>query len=325
MIFPRRRFLYLASAAATLPIMLRQARAEIFPTRPVHIIVGFAAGGDGNFIARLLGQGMQEHLGQQVIVENHPGAGGNVGTEMVVRSAPDGYTLIWAGVNNTISTTLYSNLRFNFMRDISMVGTVMRYPLAAVVHPTFPAATVSEFISYAKANPGKVNMASPGNGTSSHLAGELFKMTTGASMLHIPYKGNAPALADLVAGQVQVMFANMPSAIGFIRNGQLRALAVTTKERSPALPNVPAVAEFVPNYDASGWFGIGAPKATPSEVITRLNQEIRKTLGDLQTTARLADLGGVPFPLSPSEADMFVAADTEKWAKVVKFSDVKID
>jgi tripartite-type tricarboxylate transporter receptor subunit TctC len=322
---PRRRFLSLASTAAILPIMLSHARAESFPIRPVHLIIGFPPGGDASIIGRLIGQGMQDRLGQQVIIENHPGAGGNLGTEMVVRAAPDGYMLTWAAVSNTISTTLYSNLKFDFSRDISMVGTIMRYPLVVTINPAVPATTVNEFIAYAKANPGKINMASVGNGTGTHLAGELFKMMTGVSMLHVPYKGGAPALADLIAGQVQVLFANMPSAIGYIRNGQLRALAVTTKERSPALPNVPAVAEFVPNYDASGWFGIGAPKATPPQVIAVLNKALNEALGDTKIAAQLADFGGVPFPLSPNEADMFVAADTEKWAKVVQFSGAKID
>jgi tripartite-type tricarboxylate transporter receptor subunit TctC len=325
MMLPRRRFLHLASAATTLPILLRQAKAATFPTRPVHIIVAFAPGGDSSAIVQLIGQKLQDRLGQSVVVENRPGAGGNVGTEIVVRSPADGYSLIWAGANNTISATLYSNLKFNFIRDIAMVGTVMRYPLVVAIHPSVPATTINEFIAYAKANPGKINMASAGMGTSSHLAGELFKMMTGVSMLHVPYRGIAPALADLVAGQVQVMFASTSSSIGFIRNGQLRALAVTTKERSPALPDVPAVTEFISGYDASGWYGVGAPKTTPAEVIAQLNKGIRETIGDPNIAARLADLGGVPFPLSPSESDSFVAADTDKWAKVVEFCGAKLD
>jgi tripartite-type tricarboxylate transporter receptor subunit TctC len=325
MIIPRRRFLHLASASVVLPSMLRQAQAENFPARPVRIIIGFPPGGDASIIGRLIGQGMQDRLGQQVIIENHAGAGGNLGTEMVVRSSADGYTLTWAAASNTISATLYSNLKFNFIRDIAMVGTIMRYPLVVAINPAIPATSIDEFITYAKANPGKINMASVGNGTTTHLAGELFKMMTGVSMLHVPYKGGAPALADLIAGQVQILFANMPSAIGYIRSGQLRALAVTTKERSPALPNVPAIAEFVSDYDASGWFGIGAPKATPPQVIARLNKDLKETLGNANLAANLADFGGVPFPLSPSEADAFVVADTEKWAKVVNFSGAKIE
>jgi tripartite-type tricarboxylate transporter receptor subunit TctC len=321
----RRRFLYFLSTIAIGPIALRQAKAEIFPIRPVHIVVPFAAGGDGSIIAHLIGQEMQERLRQQVAVENRPGAGGNVGTEMVARAPADGYSLVWVGANVTIGATLYSKLNFNFIRDVAMVGTIMRYPLVVAIHPAVPVTTIDELITYAKANPGKISMASVGNGTSTHLAGELFKLMTGISMVHIPYRGSAPALADLVAGQVQIMFASIQSSIGFIRNGQLRALAMTTKERSPVLPNVPAVAEFISGYDASGWFGIGAPKATPSEVIAVLNKTLNETLGGTQIAGHLADFGGIPFPLSPSEADAFVVTDTEKWAKVVKFSDVKID
>jgi tripartite-type tricarboxylate transporter receptor subunit TctC len=324
MTLPRRRFLQLASASAVLPIMLRQARAENFPTRPVHIVIGFAPGGDANFVAQLLGQRMQDFLGQQIIVENRPGAGGNIGTEAVVRSSSDGYALIWAGANNSISASLYSDLKFNFIRDITMVGTVMRSPLVIAVHPSVPATNINEFIAYARANPDKVNMASTGIGTSSHLAGELFKMMTGASMVHIPYRGANPALTDLVGGQVQVMFANVASSIAYIRDERLRALAVTTKERSPTLPNIPAVTEFVSGYEATAWFGLGAPKATPPDVIARLNDALNVTLADPKIAARLADLGGVPFPQTPAQSDAFVMADTDKWAKVVKFAGVKI-
>jgi tripartite-type tricarboxylate transporter receptor subunit TctC len=325
MILPRRRFLYLSSAAATMSIVPRHARAEDFPARPVHIIVGFAPGGVGSIVSRLIGQGIQDRLGQQVIVENRPGAGGNLGAEMVVKSAPDGYTLLLAGTNNTVNATLYSKLKFNFIHDIAMVGTAVRSPLVVVIHPSVPVTTIDELIAYVKANPGKISMASSGNGGSSHLAGELFKMMAGVPMVHVPYRGSGPALADLVAGHIQVMFDSMPSSIGYIRNGQLRALAVTTKERSPALPNVPALAEFVSGYDASGWVGIGTPKSTPPKIITRLNKELNDTLRDPKIAMRLADLGGVPFPLTPKESDKFVVTDTEKWAKVVKFSDVKID
>lgn len=325
MMLPRRRVLYFAAMAAALPILPRGAMAEDFPRRPVHIIVGFPPGGVGDIIARLIGQAMQERLGQPVVIENRPGAGGNVGTDMVVRSTADGYTLIWAGTNNAVNATLYSNLKFNFIRDIAMVGTVMSGPLVMAVNPAVPAKSVAEFIAYAKASPSKVNMASSGNGTSTHLSGELFKMMAGVSMTHVPYRGEAPALVDLVSGQVQVMFVNLPSSIGYIRSGQLRALAVTTKERSPALPDVPAVADVVPGYESSAWYGVGAPKATPAAVIARLNKEIKASLADSKLAARFADLGGTPMPLGPAESDAFVAADTEKWAKVVKFSGAKVD
>jgi tripartite-type tricarboxylate transporter receptor subunit TctC len=321
----RRRFLQATAAAALLSSSSLMSRAQAFPARPVHIVVAFPAGGVGDIIARLLAQSLQVRLGQPVIVENKPGAGGNVGTELVVRSPPDGHTLIWAGTNNAVNATLYANLKFNFLRDIAMVASVMRGPLVMAVNPAVPARTVAEFIAYAKANPGKVNMASSGNGTSVHLAGELFKMMAGVDMLHVPYRGEAPALADLVSGQVQVMFANLPSSIGHIRDGRLRALAVTTATRSPALPETPPVAETVPGYEVTSWFGIGAPKATPAAVIARLNKDSNDTLADPAFAARLADLGGVPTPLTPAAFDAFVAADTEKWAKVVRFAGVKVD
>jgi tripartite-type tricarboxylate transporter receptor subunit TctC len=322
---PRRRFLQSAGATTALSFASRLAQAQAFPTRPLRVIVAFPPGGVGDIIARLIGQSLQERLGQPVIVENRPGAGGNVGTEAVVRAPADGYTLIWAGVNNAVNATLYSNLSFNFVRDIAMVAGVMRGPLVMAVNGSVPARSVADFIAYAKANPGKVNMASSGNGTSVHLAGELFKMMASVDMVHVPYRGEAPALGDLVTGQVQVMFANLPSSIGHLREGRLRALAVTTATRSPALPETPPLADTVSGYEVSVWFGVGAPKATPAEVIARLNKDIGASLTDPVLAARLADLGGTPLLLGPGEFDAFVAADTAKWATVVKFSGAKVD
>jgi len=271
----------------------------------------------------LLGQSLQERLQQPVVIENRPGAGGNTGTEAVVRAPPDGYTMIWAGANNAINASLYDNLSYNFVRDIAAVGSVMRGPFVMTIHPSFPARTVAEFIAYAKANPAKINMASPGAGTGPHVNGELFKMMTGVEMVHVPYRGDGPALIDLVAGQVQVMFGNLISAMEHIRAGRLRALAVTTAMPSPALPDVPTVAATVPGYEASAWFGLGAPRATPAEVIAKLNKEINASLADPKLSARLAELGGAPMPLSQQAFDAFIAAETEKWGKVVRMSGAK--
>lgn len=297
MTLTRRRLLKVAASAAALPITSRIARAQAFPARAVHVIVGFSAGGAGDLTARLIGQSLQERLGQPVIVENRPGAGGNVGVEIVVRAASDGYTLIWAGANNAINSTLYPNLKFNFTRDIAPVAGVMRGPLVMVVNPAVPAKTVAEFISYAKANPGKLNFPSSGNGSSAHLSGELFKMMAGVEMVHVPYRSDISGLADLMAGQVHVMFANLFIVTGHIRDGRLRALAVTTTARSPALPELPTVAETVPDYEASAWFGVGAPKATPADVIAILNKEINACLAEPRLTARLAELGNTPLVL----------------------------
>jgi tripartite-type tricarboxylate transporter receptor subunit TctC len=320
----RRRFLHLAGGAAALPITAHLAKAEAFPARPVHIVVGFPPGSVGDIAARLIAPLLQQRLGQSVVVDNRPGVGGNVGTEAVVRAAPDGYTLIQAGGKDAISGTLYSNLPFDFIRDIAMVAGLMHGPLVMAVNPSLQAKDLTEFIAYAKANPGKINMASGGNGTSSHLAGELFMMMAGVAMVHVPYQG-ALALPDLVAGRVQVMFDDVPSAIGFIRDGRLRALAVTTAARWPALPEVPPVADAVPGYEVSGWRGLGAPKATPAAIITKLNNETNASLADRALVARMAELGAAPMVFSPSELDAFVAAETDKWAKVVKFSGAKID
>jgi tripartite-type tricarboxylate transporter receptor subunit TctC len=325
MILLRRRFLHLAAGAAMLPVTSHFARAEAFPVRPVHIVVGFPPGGAGDIVARLIGQPLAQRIDQSIVVDNRPGAGGSVGAEAVVRAPPDGYSLILAGGNNAINATLYKNLPYDFVRDIAMVAGIMRGALVMVVNPSLQTTDVKDFIAYAKANPGKINMSSGGNGTSTHLAGELFMMMAGVTMVHVPYRGQGPALADLVAGRVQVMFAQLPSAIGFIRDGRLRALAVTTAKGSPALPGIPPVADVVPDYEVSEWFGLGAPKATPAAIITKLNNEINASLADRALVARMAELGGAPMVSNPSELDAFVAAETDKWAKVVKFSGAKID
>jgi tripartite-type tricarboxylate transporter receptor subunit TctC len=322
---PRRRFLHLATGAIALPVTTHFARAQTFPTRPVRIVVGFSAGGVGDITARMIAQPLQQRLGQPVIIENRPGAAGNVGAEAVVKSASDGYMLIWAGANNIINDTLYSNLKFNFIRDIAAVASIMRGPLVMVVNPSVLVKTVSEFIAYAKDNPGKVNMPSSGNGSITHLAGELFKMMAGVELVHVPYRSDAPALGDLIGGQVQVMFANLFSSIGHIRADRLRALAVTTATRSSVLPEISTVADFVPGYEVSGWFGVGAPKATPTEVIAILNKEINACLADPGLTARLAELGSAPMPFSPGEFGALMVAEAEKWAKVVKYSGAKLD
>jgi tripartite-type tricarboxylate transporter receptor subunit TctC len=319
----RRQFLRLAGSAAALPMTAHFAKAEAFPVRPVHIVNGFPPGGGSDVAARLIAPPLQQRMEQPVVVDSRPGAGGNIGAEAVVRAPPDGYTLTLAGANNAINATLYKHLPFDFIRDIAMVAGIMRGPFVMVVNPSLPARTVTEFIAYAKANPGKINMASSGNGTVSHLSGELFKMLAGIDLVHVPYRGEG--LADLMAGEVQVMFANLPAAIGFIRDGRLRALAVTTAMRWPALPEVPPLGDAVRGYEVSGWFGLGAPKATPAAVITKLNNETNASLADPALVARLAELGAAPMVLTPSEFDAFVVAETDKWAKVVKFSGAKID
>jgi tripartite-type tricarboxylate transporter receptor subunit TctC len=321
----RRIFLSSATAAlaAGLPALSRVARAETYPTRPVRIIVGFAPSGAQDVPARLIGQWLSERFGQRFFVDNRPGGGGNVGAETVVNSPPDGYTLLLVGPPNMINASLYEKLNFNFIRDIVPVASVYRVPLVMEVHPSFPAKTVSEFISFAKANPGKINMASAGIGTAHHVAGELFKMMTGVDMVHVPYRGEGPALGDLVGGQVQVMFGVMASSIPHIRAGTVRALAVTTAMRSEALPDVPTLAEFVPGYEASALFGIGAPKNPPAEIVDKLNREINAALADSKMRARLADLGGIVQAGSPADFGKLIAEETEKWAKVVKFSGAK--
>jgi tripartite-type tricarboxylate transporter receptor subunit TctC len=322
---PRRRFLRLAAGAATLPAVSRIAWAQSYPSRPVRFIVGYPPGGPSDIMARLMGQWLLERLGQQFIIENRPGAGGNIGTEAVVRAPSDGYTLLLATVVNAINATLYRKLNFNFIRDIAPVASIVRSPLVMQVNPSFPPKTVPEFIAYAKANPGKINMASGGSGTEQHVSGELFKMMAGINMLHVPYRGEAPALTDMLGGQVQVIFGTMPGTIEYIRAGKLRPLAVTATARVEALPDVPAVAEFVPGFEASSWYGVGAPRNTSAEVIENLNKEINVALADPKIKARLADLGGMPMPMTPAEFGKFIADETEKWAKVVEFAGIKAE
>ena len=320
---PRRQFLHLAAGAAALPGVARIARAQAYPTRPVRIIVGIPAGSATDIAARLIGQWLSERLGQPFIIENRVGAGGNVGTEMVVRSAPDGYTLLMVNGANAISATIYEKLNFNFIRDIAPVATISSNTLVMVVHPSAPAKSVPEFIAYAKANPGKIAMASAGNGTIQHVTGELFKMMAGIDLLHVPYRGAPPALTDLIGGRVQVMFDVLPSSIEYIKASKLRALAVTAAARSEVLPEIPTVGEFVPGYEASGWIGVGAPKATPAEIVEKLNKEINVALADPKMRARISDLGSAVFASSPAEFTNFIAAETEKWGKVIKFAGIK--
>jgi len=321
----RRQFLHLAAGAAALPAATRIARAQTYPSRPVRWIVPAAAGGSFDLTARLMGQWLSERLGQPFIIENRPGAGGNIGTEAVVRTAPDGYTLLLVGVPNAINATLYDKLNFHFIRDIAPVASIARAPEVMLVNLSVPAKTIPEFIAYAKSKPGKTNMASAGKGTPSHLAGELFKMMTGVDMVHVAYRGGAPALTDLIGGQVQVLFVGTASTIEYIRSGKLRALAVTTATRSEVLPDVATVGEFVPGYEASAWYGIGAPRNTPVEVIDKLNKEINAGLADPELKARLGDLGTTPFAGSPADFGKLIADETEKWGKVVKFTGAKPD
>jgi len=322
---PRRRFLYLAAAAAALPAVSRIASAQAYPTRPVRFIIGYPPGGSADITARLLGQWLSERLGQPFVIESRPGVGTNIATEAVVNAPPDGYTLLLVAPANAINATLYEKLNHNFIRDIAPVAGLIRFPNVIVVNPSVPAKTVPELIAYAKANPGKLNMASSGNGSTIHVSGELFKMMTGVNMVHVPYRGGAPALTDMISGQVQVMFDNVPTSIEFIRAGKLRALAVTTATRSEVLPDLPTVADFVPGYEASAWYGVGVPKGTPDDVINKLNKEINAILADPKAKARLADLGASLLAGSPADFGKLVADETEKWGKVVKFSGAKPD
>jgi tripartite-type tricarboxylate transporter receptor subunit TctC len=322
---PRRRFLYLATAAAALPSLSRMATAQSYPTRPVRFIIGYPPGGSADLTARLLGQWLSERLGQPFVIESRPGASTNIATEAVVRAPPDGYTLLLVAPANAINATLYEKLNFNFIRDIAPVAGIIRFPNVMVVNPSVPAKTVPEFIAYAKAHPGRLNMASSGNGSTIHVSGELFKMMTGVNMIHVPYRGGAPALTDMISGQVQVMFDNVPTSIEFIRGGKLRALAVTTATRSEVLPDLPTVADFVPGYEASAWYGVGVPKGTPDDIIDKLNKEINAILAEPKAKARLADLGASLLAGSPADFGKLVAAETEKWGKVVKFSGAKPD
>jgi tripartite-type tricarboxylate transporter receptor subunit TctC len=320
---PRRRFLHLAAGGAVLPAALRVARAETYPARPVHLIVGFAAGGTNDTVARLLGQSLSQRLGQRLVIENRPGAGSNIGTELVVRAAPDGYTLLMAGTPNAINATLYDKLPFDFASDIAPVAAILSMPDVMEVNPSLPVRSIPEFIAYARANPGKIAMASAGIGGATHLAGELFKAMTGINMVHVPYRGDAPALVDLMGGQVQVMFDLMPASIEYIKTGKLRALGVTTAARSEALPDLPTVGEFVPGYEASAWLGVAAPAQTPVEIIDKLNGEINAVLSEPEFKARLANLGGSALPGPPTDFGKLIADETGKWGKVIRAANIK--
>jgi tripartite-type tricarboxylate transporter receptor subunit TctC len=321
--FPRRQFLHLSAGAGALLFALRVVRADPYPSRPVRFIVAFPAGNASDVLARLMGQGLSDRLAQKLVVENRPGAGSNVGTELVVRAPPDGYTLLLITPSNAINRTLYQKLNFDFINDIAPIASICHNPYVMAVTPSFPAKTVPEFIAYARSNPGKVNMASTGIGTSTHVFGELFKTTAGVDLAHVPYRGNF--VPDLIGGQVQVVFAPITHLIAYIKSGQLRALAVTTATRSEALPDVPTLAEFVPGYEATGWYGIGAPKGTPAEVIDRLNKETGTTLADPEFRARLTDLAAVPMPMTPAEFKKFIGDETEKWAKVIRAAGIKAE
>ncbi len=321
----RRTFLHLVAGTAALPVLPRLARAQTYPTRLVRIIVGFPAGGTTDIVGRLIGQWLSERLGQQFVIENRPGASANIATEAVARAAPDGYTLLMLGAANTINATLFDKLNFDFVRDIAPVAGIIDTPLVVEVNPSVPAMTLSEFIAYAKSNAGKINLATPGIGTPPHVAGELFKMMAGVDMVLVPYRGSGPMLTDLLGGQVQVAFDPLPASIEHIRAGKLRALAVTTVSRSAALPDIPSVSEYVPGFAASTWYGVGAPKNTPPEIIDKLNTEINGAVADPRMKSRLAELGGTPFASSPAAFAKFVADDTAKWAKVIKAANIKIE
>jgi tripartite-type tricarboxylate transporter receptor subunit TctC len=319
----RRQFLRLAAGAAALPVVPRFAWAQTYPSRPVRIIVGYAAGGGTDISARLIGQWLSERLGQQFIVENRPGASSNIATEVVVRAPADGYTLLLITGTNTINATLYDKLNFNFLRDIAPIGGLYSVPNVIVMHPSVPAKTIPELITYAKGNPGKLNMASGGIGTPQHLALELFNMMTATNIIHIPYRGAAPALTDLLGGQLHGMFATTPASIEYIKAGKLQPLAVTTATRWEGLPNIPTVSDFVPGYEASDWYGVAAPKNTPTEIIDKLNKEINAILNDPKMQARLYDLGGTPLMGTPADFAELIAVDTEKWGKVIRAGNIK--
>jgi tripartite-type tricarboxylate transporter receptor subunit TctC len=321
--FNRRQVLSAGAALVTAPLASRFAIAQSYPTRPVHLLVGFPPGGPADVFSRLIGQWLSERLGQQFVIENRPGGGSNIATEVAVRAPADGYTLLQVGPPHATNATLYKKLNYDFVRDIAPVAGIARSSNVIVVNPTVPVKTVPELIVYAKANPGKINMASSGNGTVTHVAGELFNMMTGITMVHVPYRGSAPALIDLVGGQVQVMFDNMPSSIELIRAAKLRPIAVTQAMRAEELPDIPSVSEFLPGYEASSWFGVGAPKNTPVEIVDKLNKEINAALADPKMKARLADLGGTALAGSPAEFGKLIAEETEKWGKVIKFADIK--
>ncbi|HTV28616.1 MAG TPA: tripartite tricarboxylate transporter substrate binding protein [Xanthobacteraceae bacterium] len=321
----RRRFVQMALSAAVAPALARKAMAEVYPARPVRLVVEVAAGGSPDIIARLLAQWLSERLGQPFVVENRAGAAGNIATEYVSKAVPDGYTLLLSMSANAINTTVYQNLPFNFIRDLAPVSSIGTIPLIMEVNPSIPAKTVPEFIAYAKANPGKINMASGGTGSPLHVAGELFKMMAGVNMIHVPYRSEALALPDLIGGQVQIMFGVMPASLGYVRSGKLRALAVTSAKRQPELPDVPALSEFLPGYEANGWYGVSAPKDTPPQIIETLNKQINASLADPKVRQHLTELGCGVFAGSPADFEKFIVSETDKWAKVVQFAGVKAD
>jgi tripartite-type tricarboxylate transporter receptor subunit TctC len=322
---PRRNFLHLAAGAAALPAVSRIARAQAYPSRPVRLVVPFGSAGATDITARLVGQWLSERLGQQFIIENRPGAGGNVGTEAVVRASPDGYTLLMASTTNAINATLYDKLSFNFIRDIAPVASIIRFPNIMVVNPSVPAKTLPEFIAYAKSNPGKINMASSGIGSTPHIFGELFKMMASVNLVHVPYRSIAAAMTDLISGQVQVMFVSTAASKDYVKAGTLIALAVTSLTRLEELPNIPAVGEVLSGYEASVWFGIGAPKATPAEIVDKLNTEVNAALADPKMKARLADLGGDVLAYSPADFGKLIADETEKWGNVIRTLNIKAE
>jgi tripartite-type tricarboxylate transporter receptor subunit TctC len=324
MTFPRRQFLRLAGAAVALPAVSRIARAQTYPSRQIRLIIGYPPGGSADITARLIAQWLTERLGQSVIVEGRPGGGTNIATEAVINAPPDGYTLLLVAPANAINATLYEKLNHVFLRDIEPIAGLIRFPNVVVVNPTVPVNSIPELIAYAKANPGKLNMASSGNGSTIHMSGELFKMMAGVNMIHVPYRGGALALTDMIGGQVQVMFDNIPTAMEFVRSGKLRGLAVTGAQRSETLPDLPTVADFLPGYEATSWYGLGAPKGTPPEIIDKLNREVNASLADPKAKARFSELGAILLPGSPAEFGKLVADETEKWGKVVKFSGAKV-
>jgi tripartite-type tricarboxylate transporter receptor subunit TctC len=319
----RRKFLHLAAGSGALPVLSRTARAQAYPSRPVHIIVPFAAAGPNDIVARVVAQWMSEHLGQPFVIENRPGAGTNVGTEIVVHAPPDGYTALVVSSSHAINATLYDKLNFSFIRDIAPVASIMRVPNVMVVNPAFPARSVREFIDYGKANPGKLNFASSGIGASNHMSGELFKAMTGLDMTHVPYRSSGPALTDLISGQVQVMFDAMSSSVEHIRGGRLRPLGITTATKADALPGVPVIADVVPGYEVSNWFGFGMPRSTPADVIMTFNKAVNAAVADPKLKVRLADLGGILMPGSPADFGKLIAEETEKWGKVIRSANIK--
>jgi tripartite-type tricarboxylate transporter receptor subunit TctC len=322
---PRREFLHLAAGAVVLPAVSRAAWAQSYPARPVHIVVPTPPGGGADIIARLVGQWISERLGQQFVIDNRPGAGTNIGTEAVAHAAPDGYTLLWITLANAVNASLYAKLNFDFMRDIEPVAGIIQAPFILAVHPSVTARAIPELIAAAKANPGKITMGSAGNGTPAHMAGELFKLMAGIDMLHVPYRGEAPAMADLLGGQVQVLFASVPASLAHIRAGRLRALAVTTTTRLDVLPDIPTVAAFVPGYEANGWLGLGAPRGTPAAIVGRLHEAIDVGMADPVLKARFVELGDSAQPLSSADFGKLIADETDKWARVVRFAGLKAE